>query len=103
MTANQTRRGFAIGTCVNARDIENPAYQRFFLDHFNFAVFENELKWALIEHTRGQPNFSGADRMLQWMKQHGIAMRAHCLFWDNEVPPWLKGLPPQEVLGKDRA
>ncbi|CAI5991795.1 unnamed protein product, partial [Closterium sp. NIES-64] len=124
VSANQTRRAFPLGTCVNSRDLlGNPRYQSFFLSRsqggrmgnekdpqifregkgsrlsgsgsgawFSWGVCENELKWTSVEARRGEEDWRDADAMVTWMQEHGVAMRAHCLFWDNMRPPWVDKL-----------
>ncbi|CAI7789267.1 unnamed protein product [Closterium sp. NIES-53] len=130
VSANQTRRAFPLGTCVNSRDLlGNPRYQSFFLPQregsrtgaqtlcsgralqlspegkgsrsngawFSWGVCENELKWTSVEARRGEEDWRDADAMVAWMQEHGVAMRAHCLFWDNMRPPWVDGLSLKDL------
>ncbi|CAI5507338.1 unnamed protein product [Closterium sp. Naga37s-1] len=132
VSANQTRRAFPLGTCVNARDLlGNPRYQSYFLPQregsrtgaqtpcsghalqlspegkgsrssgawFSWGVCENELKWTSVEARRGEEDWRDADAMVAWMQEHGVAMRAHCLFWDNMRPPWVDGLSLKDLKG----
>jgi hypothetical protein len=50
----QTRRSFALGACINRWNLDNSNYVKFFLENFNWAVFENEIKWAWTEPDRGK-------------------------------------------------
>ena len=90
---------FAIGSCMNQGGFTDPRYRQFFADHFSFAVFENELKWAQMESARSRPEYGPADDMLQWLEERGIPVRGHCIFWDNEVPSWLPGLSDDDMAG----
>jgi endo-1,4-beta-xylanase len=63
---------------VAAEDVEN--YRRTFLENFNMAVFENDLKWQGWESNR-QRALDG----VQWMQERGITkIRGHNLVW----PGW---------------
>ncbi|GJP36368.1 hypothetical protein CLOM_g20880 [Closterium sp. NIES-68] len=98
VSANQTRRSFPLGCCVNARDLlGSPRYQSAFLRWFTWGVCENEMKWTSVEARRGDEDWRDADAMVAWMQAHGVAMRAHCLFWDNMRPNWVEGLSLKDL------
>jgi GH35 family endo-1,4-beta-xylanase len=95
----QTRRSFALGACINRWNLDNSNYVKFFLENFNWAVFENEIKWAWTEPDRGKFNYKDADEMVEFCLQNKIPMRGHCIFWEVESynQGWLKTLSSQEL------
>ena len=99
MTLTHEASSFAIGSCMSEHGLRDPRYRQFFAEHFTFAVFENELKWAKMESARGRIEYAAADEMLRWLEEKGIPVRGHCIFWDNEVPSWLPGLSDDELAG----
>jgi len=95
----QTRHRFAFGTCVNRQLIYDDIYQAFFLEHFEWAVFENETKWFYNEPWRDFVTFTSADAMYAFCEDHGIKVRGHCIFWAKEewTPGWCRSLPEEEL------
>jgi endo-1,4-beta-xylanase len=57
--------------------------------HFNSLTAENEMKWLLIEPTRGKFEFDAADKMVAFAQQQGMAVRGHTLVWHNQTPGWV--------------
>lgn len=79
------RHEFGFGTCVDARYLtEDTAqaeqYRKIVADHFNMAVFENDMKWQALYS--GIP--AQTDRALDWLMEHGLRVRGHNLIW----PSW---------------
>ncbi|MBN2863992.1 MAG: endo-1,4-beta-xylanase, partial [Bacteroidales bacterium] len=52
-----------------------------FLEHFNSAVTENALKWAIMEPRKDQENYAVIDTILNWTEKNNIPLRGHNLFW----------------------
>ena len=95
----QTQKAFAFGAALSPTILRDPTYQKFFLAHFNWAVFENDMKWYSNEGRRGREDYSRADAMLSWCHEHEIPVRGHCIFWEPEKwqPRWLRGLEGEEL------
>jgi GH35 family endo-1,4-beta-xylanase len=93
--ARMTKHEFCFGTAIAAEQLlgtsaDSDRYRRAFLDLFNCAVFENDLKWPSWERNR-QRALDG----LRWMRDHGIArVRGHNLVWPSwrYLPADLPGL-----------
>ncbi len=101
----QVRSHFHFGTCINT-DLSNNSvserqYRQFIIDHFNTVVDENCMKWYSTERERGKRDFRRADAHLAFAREHGLAMRGHCLFWAKEkfvaAQPWLLELGAVEL------
>ena len=58
---------------------------------FNSMTCENEMKWEALEPTEGNFTFTVADDMVAFAKEHGMAVRGHCLAWHNplSLPSWV--------------
>ncbi|XP_022681106.1 uncharacterized protein LOC101771993 isoform X2 [Setaria italica] len=91
----QLDNAFPLGSCINCEVIKIPAFVDFFTTHFDWAVFENELKWYWTEAQRGQLNYADADRLLDFCDRAGKPVRGHCIFWavDGDVQQWIKDIP----------
>ncbi|KAL6594665.1 hypothetical protein ACP70R_048403 [Stipagrostis hirtigluma subsp. patula] len=88
----QLSNAFPLGSCINGAVIQDPVFVDLFVNHFDWAVFENELKWYWTEARRGQLNYADADRLLAFCDLAGKPVRGHCIFWavDGEVQQWIK-------------
>ncbi|XP_057431422.1 endo-1,4-beta-xylanase 1-like isoform X2 [Lotus japonicus] len=96
----QTQNDFPIGSCINRTNIDNEDFVDFFVKHFNWAVFGNELKWYWTEPQQGKLNYKDADDMLDLCQKHNIETRGHCIFWevDGTVQPWIKALNKNDLM-----
>ncbi|XP_072991513.1 endo-1,4-beta-xylanase 1-like isoform X1 [Typha latifolia] len=96
----QTDNSFPFGTCIGRLNLENDVYTDFFLKNFNWAVFENELKWYWTEAEQGKLNYRDADEMLDFCRRHGKEVRGHCIFWEVEdaVQTWLRSLDSNRLM-----
>jgi GH35 family endo-1,4-beta-xylanase len=89
--ANLKRHEFGFGSCVTADMLTGDSpdaehYRKFVAEHFNRAVFENDLKWPAVYD--GIP--PTVDQALAWLRAHKIDVRGHNLVW----PSW-QWLPRQ--------
>ncbi len=92
----QIEQHFAFGTCISYFPlVYSGTYRNFILNHFNWAVCENETKWPSNESTRDNENYTQADYIYNWCNSNGIKMRGHCLFWEqvSQVQSWVQSLP----------
>lgn len=65
--------------------------------YWNQITAENECKWASIEGTRGNYNWSGCDAAYNWAKQNGGHFKFHALVWGSQYPNWLGNLSVDET------
>lgn len=65
--------------------------------YWNQITAENECKWASIEGSRGNRNFSGCKAAYNWAKQNGGHFKFHALVWGSQYPNWLNGLSVDET------
>ena len=63
-----------------------------FTQLWNQITAENECKWASIEGSRGNYNWSGCDAAYNWAKQNGGHFKFHALVWGSQYQNWLNGL-----------
>lgn len=96
---NQTRRDFPIGSAIAKTILGNDAHQKWFVERFNVATFENELKWYSTESQQGRENYTDADNMVSFCKTNNISIRGHNIFWEDPMytPQWVKSLDAQQL------
>ncbi|XP_051127337.1 endo-1,4-beta-xylanase 1-like isoform X2 [Andrographis paniculata] len=96
----QTQNSFPFGTCISRSVLDNEDFVDFFSKHFNWAVFENELKWYWTEAQQGNLNYKDADEMLNLCTTHNIQLRGHCIFWEVEgaIQSWIRDLSKNDLM-----
>lgn len=84
-----TRHAFRFGSAVNLQRLTDlaPTYETYrqkFLELFNSAVDENDLKWPPWEGDWGGA-FTKARSLagLAWLQDHDIYVRGHCMVWPS--------------------
>ncbi len=82
---NQVNHRFAFGSCLAYSPLAgNSNYRNFFLDHFEWAVCENEMKWASNEAIRDVETYSKADYIANWCaQQRNYLTRSQCCLGDR--------------------
>ncbi|KAL3814034.1 hypothetical protein ACJIZ3_015302 [Penstemon smallii] len=95
----QTSRDFPFGSAIANTILGNSQYQNWFVDRFNAAVFENELKWYSTEPKQGEVNYTIPDQMLQFLRKNQIIVRGHNIFWEDPeyTPTWVRNLTSPEL------
>jgi len=81
--------GLRIGTAVTPFELDNPAYAKITGDQFSSVTPGNEMKWQVVEPTQGTYDWSAADRLVAFARQHDQLVRGHTLLWHNQLPNWL--------------
>src|SRR5690349_4549441 len=81
--------GLKIGTAVTPFELDNAAYRKITGDQFSTVTPGNEMKWQVVEPTRGTYDWSAADRLVNFAEAHGQLVRGHTLLWHNQLPDWL--------------
>ncbi|GHF62277.1 endo-1,4-beta-xylanase [Amycolatopsis bartoniae] len=84
------RHDLRIGTAVDMSALADDAvYRQRVGSEFSTVTPENVMKWEVLEPQRGQYDWSAADRLVGFARQHGQAVRGHVLVWHNQLPAWL--------------
>ncbi|PIN18126.1 Endo-1,4-beta-xylanase [Handroanthus impetiginosus] len=96
----QTQNSFPFGSCISRSIMDNEDILDFFTKNFNWAVFENELKWYWTEPQQGNFNYKDADELLNLCTSNNIELRGHCIFWEVEVAvqPWICCLNKNDMM-----
>ena len=88
--------GKRIGVAVQSGLMGDPRYRAVVARDFSDVTPEFEMKWAVIEPTRGVRNFSASDALLADAAALGVTARGHTLVWHRSVPPWAESLDPAD-------
>jgi endo-1,4-beta-xylanase len=76
--------------------IGDTAYRQLYLSQTKLITTDNALKIATIAPQPGPKHYESADRLLQFCAENSIAMRGHCLIWNEWVPDWIKTMSAAE-------
>ncbi|KAL8553018.1 hypothetical protein ACS0TY_001627 [Phlomoides rotata] len=90
----QVSKDFPFGSAIAESILANSRYQKWFVERFNAAVFENELKWNATEYVQGVVNYTIPDQMVEFIRSNQIIARGHNIFWENPKfnPKWVLNL-----------
>ncbi|XVF67904.1 hypothetical protein PTKIN_Ptkin10aG0159600 [Pterospermum kingtungense] len=99
IAVNQVSKDFPFGSAIASTILGNLPYQNWFVERFNAAVFENELKWYATEPDQGKTNYTIPDQMLEFVRAHQIIARGHNIFWEDPkyAPAWVRNLTGPEL------
>lgn len=90
------KNGFMFGAAV-ADQIEHDApYRDLYIAQTKIATTDIALKMGRVAPQPGPKHFEAADKLLAFCDQHNIAMRGHCLIWNEWNPQWIKSLSVSE-------
>ncbi|XP_026657966.2 endo-1,4-beta-xylanase 5-like [Phoenix dactylifera] len=99
VSVQQLAKDFPFGSAIASTIVGNLPYQAWFLERFNAAVFENELKWYTTEPQPGKLNYTLADEMLEFIRANKVVARGHNIFWENPsvTPSWVRNLTGDDL------
>ncbi|KAI3446243.1 hypothetical protein Pfo_002908 [Paulownia fortunei] len=99
VVVEQVSRDFPLGSAIAKTILGNLPYQKWFVERFNAAVFENELKWYSTEPQPGEVNYIIPDQMLEFVRSNQITVRGHNIFWEDPkyTPSWVRNLTRPEL------
>ncbi|PON90012.1 1,4-alpha-glucan-branching enzyme [Trema orientale] len=99
ISIEQVSKDFPLGSAIAKTILGNSPYQNWFVERFNAAVFENELKWYATEPEQGKINYTIADQMLEFIRANQIIARGHNIFWEDPkyTPPWVRNLTSSDL------
>jgi endo-1,4-beta-xylanase len=93
------KNGLLFGSAA-AEVIDNDApYRELYVTQAKLITTDVALKIGRIAPQPGPKHFETADRLLAFCNQHRIAMRGHCLIWNEWNPAWVKNM----TIGERRA
>ena len=90
------RNGFLFGAAAAAAIDSDPLYRNLYVTQTRLITTDVALKIGAIAPQPGPKHFESADRLLAFCNQHRIAMRGHCLVWNEWNPDWVKNMTKAE-------
>ena len=83
--------GRYFGAALDPDDFDEKPYVQLATEQLGAVTPENQMKWAVVEPTRGVFNWRAADKLVAFAKANGQKIRGHNLVWHSQLPPWLIG------------
>jgi len=80
---------FLIGNATDSYRMDNPETAAMFKHHYNLVTAENSMKPLYIAPSEDEFNFGGADQLVNWALENGIAVHGHTLIWHSQTAGWL--------------
>ena len=91
-------RGMEIGTAVRGDVLKrNRAYRQLVAAQFSTVTPENEMKWDLVEPSRGDYEFGPADDIVARARDAKQKIRGHTLVWHAQLPGWVRALGSMQL------
>lgn len=85
-----TQRGINLGTAVQMQVLQKDEdYRDLLVRHFNWVTPEYEMKFEPLQPERDRFDFTLADQLLAFAKEHDLSVRGHTLVWHESLPKWL--------------
>ncbi|HZP76065.1 MAG TPA: endo-1,4-beta-xylanase [Pseudolabrys sp.] len=91
-----SRHGLMFGAAAASVIDTDPAYRSLYVSQAKVITTDVALKIGSIAPQPGPKRYESADRLLQFARQNGMAMRGHCLIWNEWVPAWIKAMSVPE-------
>ncbi len=88
-----------VGSAVdNAALDADPEYRRILAREFNYVTPENAMKWGPVHPAERDWNFGPADRIVNFARAHGMAVKGHALVWHQQLPDYVYGATDADAL-----
>ena len=90
------RNGYLFGSAAAEVIDTDAAYRNLYIAQTKIVTTDVALKIGRIAPQPGPKHFESADRLLGFCDQHKIAMRGHCLMWNEWNPAWVTSMSTTE-------
>jgi endo-1,4-beta-xylanase len=90
------QNGLLFGAAAGPVIDKDAAYRGLYTTQARIVTTDVAMKMGTIVPQPGPKRFESADRLLQFCASNHIAMRGHCLIWNEWVPQWIKNMSVSE-------
>lgn len=77
------------GASVDPDFFYETAYSDTLKNYFNCIVSESHMKWEILQPTKGNFDFTDADKVVDFAVTNGMKVRGHVLLWHYQLPAWI--------------
>lgn len=89
---------FPLGAALGTWHLDNATAASIAETHFNHFTAENSMKVESIQPTEGSFNWTEADKLADFAREHGRKITFHTLVWHRQTPTWFfDGLTPGDA------
>ncbi|MGP9813783.1 endo-1,4-beta-xylanase [Rhodopseudomonas sp. NSM] len=96
LAAIAARNGIMFGSAAAQEIDKDAAYRELYVAQTKIITTDVAFKMSRIAPQAGPKQYGAADRLLAFCDQNKIAMRGHCLIWNESVPAWVKAMSVAE-------
>jgi endo-1,4-beta-xylanase len=89
--------GRLVGTAVQAGLLSDSQYNAVASREFNYLTAEYQMKWDVIERSRGSRDFGPGDAIVGYAASQAMRVKGHTLLWHGSTPAWVNALPADEL------
>lgn len=89
--------GILFGSAFDADVLTKPDVAEIYAHQSRVLTSNNFLKFGELRGAEGDANFELADQLVSFATDRAIAMRGHCLIWNEWTPEWLRQQSPDRV------
>jgi endo-1,4-beta-xylanase len=91
-------KGILYGSCASAPQLLFPDdFTALLVRECGLITPENEMKWGDMPRVGEAVDYTVADRMVDFVKSHGLAFRGHNLLWYWRTPGWWMAIPDRDL------
>lgn len=94
------KKGILFGASLAVHEFNNAYaknYQDIYIADAHILTSELAFKLSSLRPSNNVLDFHDADRLIEFATQHNMAVRAHTLIWDDDVPAWIKALSAHDI------
>lgn len=89
-TLKESSNGFFVGMAMNSNRLDMNSYTAIIEREFESMTSEWEMKMNIILPSKGNYNWSKADKIVNYCVSKGINIHGHALIWHSSTPDWLE-------------
>lgn len=79
-----------VGAAIGGEEWRDPGIAKLLASEFNMLTVGNYMKWESVHPEPGRYDFSHADALVAFARANRMALHAHVLVWENQLPDWLR-------------
>jgi endo-1,4-beta-xylanase len=80
---------FLIGAAIEPDQLNSKSHAALLTRHFNSITAENVMKPGSISMGEGKYRFNGGDKLVQFAREHNLAVHGHTLVWHQQAAEWM--------------
>jgi endo-1,4-beta-xylanase len=91
------KAGLEFGASASREIFDDPDYAALYRREAALITTDIAFKFDHLRWREKEWDFAEADRLLLFARNNDMALRGHCLFWNENAPSWLRRRPAREL------